>query len=79
MKTESNWSGDPRMRPAWGECDERLSLAKPGAEAGGKQESSWGFKQAADGKLVMTGGLGNRRQPAAKQTGIDSEASGRRK
>ena len=63
MKRESNWSGDPRMRPAWGECDERLSLAKPGAETGGKQESSWAFKQAADGKLVMTMGMGNRRQP----------------
>ena len=63
MKKESNWSGDPRMRRAWGECRERLTLTESGAEADGKQESSWAFKQAADGKLVMTGGLGKHWQP----------------
>lgn len=63
MKKESNWNGDPRMRRSREENRERPALAEPGAEVGGTRDASMVFNQGADGRIVMSGGLGKGRQP----------------
>ncbi|MGD0580928.1 MAG: hypothetical protein ABSC08_18630 [Bryobacteraceae bacterium] len=63
MKEELDRNGNPTMRRFGAQYRERLTPAGPGAEPGGKQEGSWGFDQTGDGRPVMAGVLGPRRQP----------------